>query len=214
MVQPGNAYHLRMSRYPWTAADNGCFGGKWVEEKHLDWLDRCDRDRCLFAVAPDVYGDAVGSLERGARYFDLIRDMGFPVAVVAQDGAEKLPFPWDDFDVLFLGGVKTRRPRDEWKLSPAAESLARRARAHGKWVHMGRVSSLYRMKRAREMGCNSADGTFVKYRLRRRKGETDDVRESRGAAEIAAWLKWLDENPILPQPAEAFALQVHRDAAA
>lgn len=142
MVQPGNSYHLRVGRFPFYAADNGCFADKWVEDAHLAWLDRLTRDRCLFAVSPDVYPDAAESLARGLSYAPLLREMGFPVAVVAQDGAEALTWPWDELDVLFIGGARTPNPRHEWKLSAAAADLAGRARAAGKWVHMGRVNSI------------------------------------------------------------------------
>jgi hypothetical protein len=173
MVQPGNSYHLRVSRYPAFAADNGCFAGAWDEETHLAWLDRLDRDGCLFAVAPDVYPDAAATLERSAGYFELIREMGFPVALVAQDGAEHLDLPWDDFDCLFVGGARTANSTDEWKLGPGAERVAHEARRRGKWVHMGRVNSLRRMERARSMGCLSVDGTLIKYRSRLLPGENE-----------------------------------------
>jgi hypothetical protein len=222
MVQPGNSYHLRVDRYPHFGADNGCFGGKWDEDTHLAWLDRLPRDRCLFAVAPDVYPDAAATLERSAGYFDLIRGMGFPVALVAQDGAEHLELPWADFDCLFVGGKQTPNPKDEWKLSAAAADLCRRARAHGKWVHMGRVNGGpsdwrtavgSRMERARAMGCHSADGTYVKYRRRVRAGEPEGARDSRGACEIAGWLSWLDANqPLNLSPFEGPSLPVHRSA--
>lgn len=196
MVQPGNSYARWADRYPCHAADNGCFGDRWEEDRWLRWLERVPVDRCLFAVAPDVYPDAAATLERSARYFDLIRALGFPVALVAQDGAERLDLPWDDFDALFVGGEA--RPRGEWKVSAAAEGLVRRARGAGKWVHMGRVNSLSRMERARSMGCNSADGTFLKYRRRLRAAEVTDHRDTRGAAELTAWRSWLVANQPLP----------------
>lgn len=211
MCQPGNSYHLRIGRYRTWGADNGCFSDKWAEDPWLAWLDRLPRDECLFAVAPDVYPDAAATLGRSVRYFGLIREMGFPVALVAQDHAERLVLPWDDFDVLFVGGKKQRH---EWKLSEAAESLTRRARNHGKWVHMGRVNSLGRLERARSMGCDSADGTFLKYRRRRLLGESDTARDGRGARELADWAAWLHANPTLPafSTFEGHSLAVHRAA--
>lgn len=210
LVQPGNSYHLRVDRYPHFAADNGCFGGKWDEDKHLAWLDRLPRT-ALFAVAPDVYPDAQATLELSAGYFELIRDMGFPVALVAQDGAEHLDLPWDDFDCLFIGG---ERQEVEWKLGPYAEQVARAARAHGKWVHMGRVNSLKRMDRARSMGCLSADGTLLKWRRRvlpdeDSRAESDD----RSIGALAHWQSWLHRNPPLPLSRfETPSLPVHRAA--
>lgn len=215
MANPGNGYHVRVDRYPWFAADNGCFGGQWVEDQHLSWLDALPRDRCLFAVAPDVYPDAAASLELGAGYFALIREMGYPVALVAQDGAEQLDLPWDDFDVLFLGGERNvEHPSREWKIGLAAEELAHRARGHGKWVHMGRVNSMRRMKRARAMGVNSADGTFIKYTRRPRARDTHaGERDTRGAVDIHAWGNWLRMNPTLPLTVhETPHHPVHREA--
>lgn len=209
MAQPGNSYHRRVGRYPVWAADNGCYRDRWTEEPWLEWLDRLPRDRCLFAVAPDVYPDAAATLERSRPFFQLVRDMGFPVALVAQDGAENLGLPWDEFDVLFVGGERKSRSRDEWKVGPHAERLARKARAEGKWVHMGRVNSLERLERARTMGCNSADGTFLKYR---RRAALDHVREQRGAREIENWYRWLALHPPLFGTLETPSLPVHRDA--
>lgn len=188
MLNRGNSYHLRVARYPVWAADNGCFSARWSEDPWLDWLDRLPRDRCLFAVAPDVYPDAGLSLDLGSRWSPILRAMGFPVAIVAQDGAETLEWDWDLLDVLFLGGEAGLDP--EWKTSDRAWSLVRRARAAGKEVHMGRVNSLRRLERAREMGCTSADGTHLKY-LRRtnRRAAPDD--------EIQLWLDWLHSHPTL-----------------
>lgn len=111
-------------RFPFWAADNGCFNATWSEDHWLRWLDRLPRERCLFATAPDVYPDARATLDRSVHYFGLIREMGFPPALVAQDGAERLDLPWDEFDCLFIGGEKRMPSRLEWKLSAAAEGLA------------------------------------------------------------------------------------------
>jgi hypothetical protein len=211
MAQPGNSYHLRIDRYPWWAADNGCFNDRWTEDPWMRWLEKLPRERCLFAVAPDVYADAQGSIDRGLPYMPIIRELGFPVALVAQDGAENLSLPWDEFDALFIGGEK-KNP--EWKTSAAAEKVARRARGHGKWVHMGRVNSLLRMERARAMGCNSVDGTFIKYRRRKRATDNDGDRDLRGAGELALSGEWLAANPMLPpfSTFEGHAHPIHREA--
>jgi hypothetical protein len=206
MVQPGNSYHLRIDRYRFWAADNGCYRDRWEEDAWLRWLEPLPRDACLFAVAPDVYPDAAATLERSMQFFPLLRELGFPVALVAQDGAEHLDLPWEDFDCLFIGG---ERGHPEWKVSAGAEDVARRARAQGKWVHMGRVNSLHRMKRARDMGCHSADGTYLKYR-NRVNGNTP--REKRGAMEFGQWHEWLLANPTLFPATETPALPVHKEA--
>ena len=123
--------------------------------------DPCDPDQsgCLFAVAPDVVGDAAATIRRaetsGMLYW--IRDAGLPVAFVAQDGLEDLTPPWDDFDVLFIGGTTA------WKLGPHVPPLVGEAHRRFKRVHMGRVNSLKRLRYADAIGCDTADGTYLTY---------------------------------------------------
>ena len=182
------------------AADNGCGptkhgkpGSRYPgDERYLrmlsglsqaDGADPCDPDteRCLFAVAPDVLADARATLRASSYMLAWIRELGLPAALVAQNGQERLPVPWDEIDALFLGGSAEHapcgyvrpwddlerthcpcgRPLTEWKLGPAARELAAEARRHGKWVHMGRVNSLRRLLYAESIGCDSADGTFL-----------------------------------------------------
>lgn len=141
-------------------ADNSCFGvGYPGDARWLAWLERLSRaaDRCAFATAPDVVGDAVATLERSAPFLPAIRALGYPAALVAQDGLEDLEVPWDTFDVLFLGGSTA------WKLSGHAARLVHAARDRGKRVHMGRVNSGTRWRIAETFGCDSCDGTFLAY---------------------------------------------------
>jgi hypothetical protein len=142
------------------AADNGCFGkGFPGEAAWMAWLEKHSEhaDRCLFATAPDVVGDAQATLTRSLPHLPAIRALGYPAALVAQDGLEDLDVPWDAFDVLFIGGST------DWKLSPAAAGLVREAKARGKWVHMGRVNSRRRWSYAEYIGCDSVDGTFLAF---------------------------------------------------
>ncbi len=102
-------------------ADTGCFGrGYPGDHRWLTWLAKwtSHADRCLWATAPDVVGDAAATLYRSRPFFPRIRELGFPAALVAQEGAEDLLLPWDEFDVLFIGGRTTA-----WKLSAAAAAL-------------------------------------------------------------------------------------------
>lgn len=138
-------------------ADNGCFSDAFDEDKWWAWLQCQDPTRCLFAVAPDVVGDAAATIERSAPWLHRIRDIGFPVAFVLQDGQESLPVPWDDIDAVFIGGST------EWKLGRHARALAAEAKARVLWVHMGRVNSERRYQYARHIGCDSADGTFLAF---------------------------------------------------
>lgn len=142
------------------AADNGCFSTHYVgDERWMAWLRKhaAHADRCLFATAPDVVGDAVATLARSAPHLSAIRALGYPAALVAQDGLEHLTVPWDDFDVLFIGGST------EWKLGPDARHLVGEAKRRGKHVHMGRVNSRRRWGYAEYIGCDSVDGTFLAF---------------------------------------------------
>jgi hypothetical protein len=138
-------------------ADNGCFGNGYPGDGgYLQWLaERAHAGRCAFAVAPDVPFDMTASLARSRPMLPRIRALGYPVALAAQNGADSLP--WDEFDVLFLGGDTA------WKLGPAAAALTTEARARGKHVHMGRVNSLRRLRYADAIGCASADGTYLAF---------------------------------------------------
>jgi hypothetical protein len=141
-------------------ADNGCFSTNYVGDiAWLDWLTKHSPDagRCLFATAPDVVGDAETTLKRSAPFLPVIRRLGYPAALVAQDGLEDLEVPWDTFDALFIGGST------EWKLGPAAAAIAKEAKTRGKYVHMGRVNSRQRWTYAESIGCDSVDGTYLAF---------------------------------------------------
>lgn len=140
-------------------ADNGCFSSRFKEDHWWAFLERHAHlaDSCRFATAPDVVGDAAATLARSLPWLPKIRALGYPVAYVAQDGQEAVPVPWDQIDALFIGGS------DTFKLGDYARQLCAEAKARGLWVHMGRVNSRKRWKLAESWGCDSADGTFLKY---------------------------------------------------
>jgi hypothetical protein len=145
------------------AADNGVFGkGYPGDDEWLRWLtgrakNREEVARCIFAVAPDVVGDAEATLAKSRPFLATIRDLGFQAAYVAQDGQESFAPPWDEFDCLFIGGSTA------WKLGPHAAALVREAKARGKWVHAGRVNSGRRFAHFELLGCDSADGTYIAF---------------------------------------------------
>lgn len=142
------------------AADNDCFnqGERFDSEAWLLWLAalRPALASCLFAALPDVVGDAQATEERSLPFVPSVRALGYALAYVAQDGSESSGLPWDQFDVLFVGGST------EFKIGPAWE-IIHEARRRGKPVHMGRVNSHKRFRAARAAGCDSADGTFLKF---------------------------------------------------
>lgn len=141
-------------------ADNGCFNDTAFDESRWwEWLvDNCGAsDSCVFAVAPDVVGDAAATLARSAPWLARIRALGYPVAFVAQDGWESITVPWDEFDVLFVGGSTA------FKLGRVARGAVADAKRRGKHVHMGRVNSFRRYRYAEAIGCDSVDGTFLTF---------------------------------------------------
>lgn len=145
------------------AADNGRFGKGWPgHDAWWSWLtrkvERFGPERCAWATAPDVMRDPVATLAESLPWLAKIRGLGVPVAFVAQDGCEHGDLiPWGQFDVLFLGGST------EWKLSPGAAAVAAEARRRGLSVHMGRVSSRRRTRIADALGCDSVDGTYLRF---------------------------------------------------
>ena len=98
----------------------------------------------------------------GGHSFAKVREPMDPTPLTAEE--ERLVraafidgYPWDDFDALFIGGSTS------WKLGPGAAAVAYDAKLRGKWVHMGRVNSLRRMRYAESIGCDSADGTTLRF---------------------------------------------------
>jgi hypothetical protein len=141
-------------------ADNGCFGSGYPgDEKWIAWLTRNSPDAatCAFATAPDVVANAQATLDRSAPWLAKVRNLGYKVALVGQDGMESLDLPWDDFDAFFIGGSTL------WKLGSAARELSGQAKDRGKHLHMGRVNSLRRYRYAEQIGCDSVDGTFLAF---------------------------------------------------
>lgn len=139
-------------------ADNGCFGKKYNEEKWWAWLKNQTQwlDTCLFATAPDVVGDAAATMKLAEIWLPKIRSLGYPVALVAQDGLEDMSVPWDEFDCLFVGGTT------EWKLGESVRELTAEAKRRGKWVHIGRVNSNKRFRYAAfTLQADSCDGTYL-----------------------------------------------------
>lgn len=139
-------------------ADNGAYGkGYPGDAAWWSWLQALPPERCAFAVAPDVPFDAAATLARSQPWLPRIRSLGILAAFAAQDGLTEQTTPWDDFDVLFIGGTT------EWKMGRLARALIRAAKARGKHVHMGRVNSEKRLRYAKFIGCGSADGTYIAH---------------------------------------------------
>lgn len=162
MLTPNMGNRPDLSVTPW-GADTGCFSAaqSYRHGRYITWLEETMavyRSTCLFVTAPDVVGDAAATWARSAPLLPLIRALGYPAALVAQDGIERMTIAYDAFDVLFIGGTTA------WKLSAfVRDVLVPEALAQGKEPHMGRVNSETRLRYARDIGCRSADGTFLAF---------------------------------------------------
>jgi hypothetical protein len=152
----------------WWAADNDALRGVQPDELLALWdrIAAADRTRLLWVTAPD----AVIQTEQGPRgswegtlwlfrcWLPALRKRGLPPAIVAQDGATEDTVPWDDISALFVGGSTA------WKLSEAAATLIRAARARGVWVHVGRLNTVRRWRHFEPLEIDSFDGTqFSRY---------------------------------------------------
>lgn len=180
MGNPGAGYDHGAHGMTW-AADNGCFSSNWQPAKWLAWLRRhaSTAESCLFAVVPDVVADHAATLERWKEWSPVVRSLGYRLAFVAQNGCTDVDVPWTECDAVFIGGD------DTYKLSHTAAAVVAEAKRLGKWAHMGRVNSLRRLRIAIDMGCDSADGTFVAF--------GPDV----NVPKIAQWFRAITTQPSL-----------------
>ncbi len=139
------------------ATDTGCFAKpeSHDDEKYLAWLSKLPLDRCLFATAPDRFGDGHETLRVAMPMLPRIRALGVRAAIVLQPGVTDLP--WDEFDCLFLGGP------NPWQQSDQAHRLVARAQELDKWTHRGRVNSESRILASMAMGFDSCDGTLIAF---------------------------------------------------
>lgn len=145
----------------WTwAVDNDCFaaGPDWSAGKWIAYLER-NREhagRCLFAAVPDRVADAAETMRRWRIWAPVVAELGYRPAFVLQDDQPAGLIPWEEFDVLFVGGSTV------YKLSDDAYRISVDAHARGKRVHWGRVNSRRRFAMAALSG-DSCDGTFLVY---------------------------------------------------
>lgn len=118
---------------------------------------------CLGIPIRDKVGDALETIRLFSRYYQSVKDLGYKVAFVSQDGITPEITPWDYFDVLFVGGS------DEHKLGIEAITMIAEAKGRGKWVHIGRVNSSKRIKEF--WMADSVDGTHLTMLKQRTNGE-------------------------------------------
>ena len=134
-----------------TGIDNGCFA------RPLDWptwlriIDEHRRSKDLkFVAMPDVVGSARRTLELYSYFAPEFASV--PRALVCQDGQENLDIPWDSVEAVFIGGTNA------FKDSEHSMQIAKAAKILGKWVHVGRVNSVDRVRRWKNIA-DSCDGS-------------------------------------------------------
>ena len=153
LVQPRHYSSIEATAHagiPW-AADNDAFHNFDADAFERMLARLRGLPGCLFVAAPDVVGDAAQT-ER------LFRDWrprisGVPVALVAQNGVTPADVPWDEIDALFIGGDNA------FKLGPDGERMAVAARERGKWLHVGRVNGMRRLRYCATLHADSVDGS-------------------------------------------------------
>lgn len=181
MNTPAISYQIPRDRV-W-AADTGCFAkpDSYRDATYLRWLldRRPNADRCLFATAPDRWGDGKATLKWAAPVLPLIRAVGFRAALVVQPGVTERDIPWDELDAIFVGGV------DEWQNGIEVQRIVDAARQRGKWTHRGRVNSFRRLRQSQLRGYDSADGTYVAF--------GPDVK----LPNLRRWMRAIAEQPVL-----------------
>lgn len=134
------------------AIDNGSFS-RFNRQAFEALLKResSRKDLCRFVAVPDVVGSARRTLEVFDYWYPLLG--GWNLALVAQDGQEDLPIPWEYLAAIFIGG-STR-----FKESDAVKQIIKAAKAMDKWVHVGRVNTQARLEGFIEIGADSVDGS-------------------------------------------------------
>ena len=138
---------------PVWAADNAAFS-RFDPKAYRRMLERVHRTPgCLFVTVPDVVGDAFATRELWSDWYLFVHAFGLPTAFVLQDGVLEVGVPWLECDAVFIGGSTA------FKLSADARACVTEAKRLGKWVHMGRVNTMPRLRYAQHLGVDSVDGT-------------------------------------------------------
>jgi hypothetical protein len=181
LVTPANSLHRQIGSYRWWAADNGMFTEAVTESEFVCWLATLPTEGCLFVTAPDVVADWKASWKRSRPWLRVIRRMGFPAALVAQDGmtVSDLLRTEAEWDALFIGGST------EWKEGSMVLNLIAEAKRLGRHVHVGRVNSWRRLEHFAAAGADTVDGTYLAV--------APDV----NLPKLARWMRRLEEQPFL-----------------
>lgn len=138
------------------AIDNGAYA-EFRADQFVSLLVRESSRKalCRFVAVPDVVASARRTLEVFDHWYVEPCLKGWPLALVAQDGQENQPIPWQLIDAVFVGGTT------EWKLGQHVVAIIKAAKAIGKWVHIGRVNTPGRFEYFEKLGADSIDGTGI-----------------------------------------------------
>jgi hypothetical protein len=140
------------------AADNAAFSRFDAAAYRSMLATIAGQPGCLFVTVPDVVGDAFATRDLWREWFPVVRAHGLPAAFVLQDGLEDVGVPWLECAAVFIGGSTA------FKLGPVARMAVQEAQRLGKWVHMGRVNTMRRLRYAQHIGCDSIDGSgFARF---------------------------------------------------
>ena len=156
MATPTVGTNLIKKGHKWVV-DNGAFTGSFDEKKYFAFLEKMVeyQGNCLFATCPDILCKPIETMNLYEKYSDRIKQLGYKVAFVCQDGQENYQLP--DCDAIFIGGST------EWKLSKGADACIKQAKELGLWVHIGRVNTRSRIRHCKLRGVDSVDGTCIAF---------------------------------------------------
>jgi hypothetical protein len=151
--------------FPWFpyALDNGAFAAwspktnTWDESKwsftawqHLLFWAQTNEQKPLWAIVPDVPGNACATYQRWQEFAGIVKRSGFPLALAVQNGMtpnmvrQLSPEP----DVICVGGTT------EWKWATVEQWAAEFER-----VHVLRCNSPGKLEYLESLGIESCDGT-------------------------------------------------------
>ena len=112
--------------------DNGAYSGFKSYTFETMAAQAEEDDHCQWIALPDIVGCAYSTLALFHAWKSVIQSKR---AFVLQNGCNYLPIPWDEFDVLFIGGD------DSFKMGPTAMMYAKIAHLKNKLVHVGRINT-------------------------------------------------------------------------
>jgi hypothetical protein len=135
---PLTAYALSGKQY---GLDNGCFS-KFKSNTWRRLLNEAKEQQLInqpeFVCLPDIVGDARRTLELFEMFYDEVKPL--KICLVLQDGIGNFSIDWNRIDAVFVGGS------DSFKISTEAINACKVAKMLGKWVHVGRVNTVERVR--------------------------------------------------------------------